>query len=88
MVEAIGIEADRCRQSVENIVKHAIFEILHVPDYLPNNDSITSIQIFTLGSSSATYEALSQLGMSQSSDPVLVLCFRKGICSDWLRAYQ
>lgn len=61
MVEAIGIEADRCRQSVENIVKHAIFEILHVPDYLPNNDSITSIQIFTLGSSSATYEALSQL---------------------------
>ncbi|KNZ54349.1 hypothetical protein VP01_2969g1 [Puccinia sorghi] len=69
MVDAIGIEADRCRQSVENIVKHAVFEILHAPDHLSHNDSITSIQIFTLGSSSATHEALSQLGMSRFSDP-------------------
>ncbi|PLW23209.1 hypothetical protein PCANC_01585 [Puccinia coronata f. sp. avenae] len=61
MVEAIAIEADRCRQSVENIVKHAVFEILHAPDHFSNTDSISLIHLFTLGSSSATYEALSQL---------------------------
>ncbi|WAQ81754.1 hypothetical protein PtA15_2A65 [Puccinia triticina] len=61
MVDAIGNEADRCRQSVENIVKHAVFEILHTPDHFSLTDSATSIHLFTLGSSSATYEALSQL---------------------------
>jgi 16S rRNA G966 N2-methylase RsmD len=69
MVEAIAIEADRCRQSVENIVKHAVFEILHAPDHFSNTDSISLIHLFTLGSSSATYEALSQLGTS------FFLCF-------------
>ncbi|KAI9613406.1 hypothetical protein H4Q26_010008 [Puccinia striiformis f. sp. tritici PST-130] len=62
MVEAIGIEADRCRQSIANIVKHAVFEILHLPpDPSTQVDSMNSIHLFTLGSSSATYEALSQL---------------------------
>ncbi|KAA1083525.1 hypothetical protein PGT21_005532 [Puccinia graminis f. sp. tritici] len=61
MVGAIGVEADRCQQSIENIVKHAVFEILHVPDHYPLINTITSIHLFTLGSSSATYEALSQL---------------------------
>jgi hypothetical protein len=69
MVGAIGVEADRCQQSIENIVKHAVFEILHVPDHYPLIDSIASIHLFTLGSSSATYEALSQLGMSDICIP-------------------
>ncbi|MBW0491642.1 hypothetical protein O181_031357 [Austropuccinia psidii MF-1] len=60
MVDAIGAQIDRCRESVESIVNHALSEILHGTT-LPLHNQSAPIHVFTLGSSSTTYGVLSNL---------------------------